>query len=152
MSDRLTSVHPYERLSLPNGGQADIDVEMVPLVRALWAMGLKTVACCQNLGESISAEPERAGQERRRHAAYLAGRAWLKMPTRDTQMMLCHLAKSPVFAERFGRWTHPDAWENYVYLLPGQDDDGGVQLSSWAQIHFPKPQITEVVDALTPVP
>ncbi|MEU8799169.1 hypothetical protein [Spirillospora sp. NPDC048819] len=151
MPDRLTNVHPYERLTLPNGSQADIDLEMIPLMRALWAMGLKTVASCQNLGESITAEPEGAGQGRR-HAAYLTGQAWLRMPTQDAQTMLGHLAQSPVFADRFGRWTHPDAWENYVYLLPGRDDDGVVQLSSCAQIHFPAPQILEVVDALPPVP
>ena len=151
MPDRLTNVHPYERLTLPDGAEADIDLEMVPLVRALWAMNLETVACCQDLGESITAKSDWAGQGRR-HRAYLAGQAWLKMPTPDAQTMLGHLARSPVFAERFERWTHPEAWENYVYLLPGRDNNGGVQLSSRAQIHFPKPQIPEVVDALTPVP
>lgn len=148
MPDRLTNVHPYERLGLPDGGTAAIDVGMIPLVRTLWVMGLKTAACCQDLGESITAESDRAGRGRRRHAAYLTGRAWLKMPTQDARTMLDHLAKSPIFAERFGRWTHPDAWENYVYLLPDQD---GVQLSSWAQIHFPEAQITEVVNALSAV-
>ncbi|MFI0354232.1 hypothetical protein [Actinomadura sp. 9N407] len=145
MPAAVINVHPYETLTLPDGGQADIDLDMVPLVRALWTLGLRTAGCCQDLGESVIAErrPEETG--RRRHADYLLGRAWLKMPSPDAMSMLSLLAERPHFAERFGRWTHPDAWDNYVYLLPGEN---GTQLSPWAQIHFPKPQLAEVIEAL----
>ena len=47
-------VHPAQRLSAPDGTQADIDTEIVPLIRALWALGLATTASCQDFGEGTA--------------------------------------------------------------------------------------------------
>jgi hypothetical protein len=148
MSD-VANVHPSQRLVLPwdsDGEAVDIDVEVVPLVQQLWALGLQTAGCCQDLGESIiTTESPTASAGRRRHAAFYQGQAWLKMPVDDAQHMLGILAKSPGFREQLRRWTHPDAWETYAYLLPTDD---GVRMSSWAQVHFPNDQIGEVVELL----
>lgn len=142
----LDKVHPAERLTLPTGGQADIDLEMIPLVQALWAAGLSTAACCQDLGESIAHGAEWArGEGRLRHAGYYQGQAWLKMPTDDALSMLASLAEHPLYKERLTRWTSPDAWESYVYLTPSAQ---GAALTPWAQIHFPRQQIIEVTALL----
>ncbi|MFD0684336.1 hypothetical protein [Actinomadura fibrosa] len=143
MPDAVTNVHPAARLALPEGGFADVDLKMVPLVQALWAMGLRTAGCCQDLGESSAFTGNEAGRER--FGQYYRGQAWLKMPVEDTRIMLARLAEHPRFRERFNRWTRPDAWENYVYLLAGDTD---VQLSAWAQIHFPNDQLDEVTAIL----
>lgn len=56
------------RLTTPDGTAADIDVEIVPLVRALWRIGLVTTASCQDFGEGTAGHgaPTRAPLVRRR--------------------------------------------------------------------------------------
>jgi hypothetical protein len=140
------NVHPALRLELPGGGEAVIDTDMVPLIRALWALGLQTTGCCQDLGESVATHPNWAeGIELNRHATYWMGQAWLKMPLNDALTFLDKVNADEGFHERLRRWRHPDSWETYAYLLPG---DGGARLSTWAQIHFPKQQLAAVVTAL----
>lgn len=47
-----TSEHPGELLRDPWSRElAVIDAALVPLIRALWASGIRTVASCQNVGE-----------------------------------------------------------------------------------------------------
>ncbi len=55
------NIHPYELLTTPEDEQVQIDTEMVPLVRALWARELVTMVCCQDIGESAAGlrNPER---------------------------------------------------------------------------------------------
>lgn len=140
------NIHAALRLKLPDGGEADIDVDMVPLIRTLWTMGLRTAGCCQDLGESVAVRPARTDEiGPGRHARYWKGQAWLKMPLDDALILLGKVNDHAGFPERLTRWTHPDAWESYAYLLPGDD---GVRVSTWAQIHFPKQQLPELVKAL----
>jgi hypothetical protein len=57
MNDRATpQIHPTERLTTPDGTDADIDTEIVPLVRALWRLGLATTASCQDFGEGTAGQ------------------------------------------------------------------------------------------------
>ncbi|MFC6886838.1 MULTISPECIES: hypothetical protein [Actinomadura] len=145
----VPNVHDCERLVLPGGGEADIDVEIVPFVRAVWALGLATGGCCQDLGESIAANGTWTEEVRARHSGYYLGQAWVKMPVDDASELLGVLAAHPSFdGRRLRRWTSPGAWENYVYLLP---DDDGFGLASWAHLHFPKRQIGEVAALLEDV-
>ena len=119
---------------------------MVPLVQALWSLCLRTVGCCQHLGESIANGPGSAQRpERQRHAAFYTGQAWLKMPVSDAQRMLGILLRHPEMEQHLNRWTRPGAWEVFSYLVA---DEGKVVQSDWAQIHFPKTQIPEVVEHL----
>src|SRR5258708_25637293 len=46
--------HPTTRLVDPKGEPADIDVELAPLVQLLWRLGIETITCCQDVGESIA--------------------------------------------------------------------------------------------------
>lgn len=47
-------VHPAQTLIAPDGTAADIDTEIVPLVHALWALGLKRTVVCRR-GEVVVA-------------------------------------------------------------------------------------------------
>ncbi|MGI5204065.1 hypothetical protein ACQEU6_21105 [Spirillospora sp. CA-108201] len=140
-------MHPSEQLATPEGDRVSIDTEMIPLIRALWAIRLRTAGCCQDLGESIL--PAAAWETctgRRRHAHFYTGQAWLKMPKADACAFLSLVGTNPVFRERLNRWTMPDAWDSYVYITADED---GASLSTWAQVHFPRTQIAEVTDILT---
>jgi hypothetical protein len=120
------NIHAAQRLETPDGGEAGIDVDMVPLVRTLWAMGLRTAGCCQDLGESVAARPSWADEVigPSRHANYWKGQAWLKMPLDDALILLSKVNDHAGFRERLTRSTHPDPWESYAYLLPGYDGSG----------------------------
>jgi hypothetical protein len=148
MSD-LKQVHPTERLITPAGDAVDIDAEMVPLIRRLWAMGLQTKGSCQDFGESIlhnghrSTSPDDA---RQRFADFYRGQAWLKMPTEDATRLISIISGHPTFAHRLRRWTHPEAWMTIVYIFPGDD---GADLANAAQLHFPRVQLPELVTVLT---
>lgn len=143
-------IHPSERLPLPGGaGHADVDVEMVPLVRALWADGYTTVGCCQNLGESIEHNGHRspvALQHRRRWAEFYRGHAWLSLPAGDARRLIGALGTHPVFGERVRRWTHPDAWMAVGYLFPTAD--GRAEPEPLVQVSFPAAQIGQLLVAL----
>ena len=53
-SNALPRVHPSRRLTTPDGGQVEIDARLVPLMAALWARGITTVASCQNVREFVA--------------------------------------------------------------------------------------------------
>lgn len=146
----LIPVHPTQRLVTPDGTEAEIDVEMVPLIRGLWKLGLTTKGCCQDFGDSIlnnghrSTSPDDA---RQRFADFYTGQAWLKMPTSDAKHLITILGSHPTFGPRMRRWTHPEAWMNILYIFPS--DEVGVELADAAQLHFPREQVPELVEALT---
>jgi hypothetical protein len=147
MSD-LIQVHSSRLLALPGGGEADIDLDMVPLVQRLWALKLETTGCCQDFGESIESNGHRSptsDHDRQRHADFYRGQAWLKMPTGDATALTALLGTHPVFRERMRRWTHPESWMSIVYIFP---TDQGADLADAAQIHFPRAQIPELTAAL----
>jgi hypothetical protein len=39
--------HPTTRLITPQGEHVDIDIEIAPIIEALWRLGIPTVQCCQ---------------------------------------------------------------------------------------------------------
>ncbi|GAA4908279.1 hypothetical protein [Streptomonospora salina] len=150
MPDGLMQIHPVERLVLPDGGEADIDAELVPLMRALWSLGLSTLGCCQDHGEAIGDNGHRSptsAQDRQRHADFYRGYVWLKMPNDDAKALVAILGEHPAFAHRVRRWTHPEAWMNIVYMFP-EDEGGGAELADAAQLHFPRSQLSELVGVL----
>lgn len=151
MSD-LIQVHPAERLVTPDGAEVDIDVEMVPLLQQLWAMGLQTKGCCQDFGDSIGNNGHRSttpDDDRQRHATFYAGQAWLKMPLADAARLISAISDHPAFGQRVRRWTHPEAWMAIAYIFP--DDNGVAELTKAAQLHFPRVQVPELVEALSAV-
>ncbi len=152
MSDDLMQVHPTQSLVTPGGEGYEIDIEMVPLIRRLWDMGLTTKGCCQDFGDSILNNGHRStspGDSRQRFADFYKDQAWLKMPTDDAATLVAMLGRHQKFAERMRRWTHPEAWMNIVYIFP---EEGGASVANAAQLHFPRAQLSELVEALTWIP
>ncbi len=52
-----TQFHPTQVLTTPNGREAQIDTEMVPLVRELWRLGFETKVACQDAREATREGP-----------------------------------------------------------------------------------------------
>jgi hypothetical protein len=85
------NIHPCQRLTTPDNEQVDIDTQMVSLVQTLWARGLVTVACCQDIGESAAGlrDPKRTTPSGHGgFVEYYRGYAWLKMPLHDGKKRL----------------------------------------------------------------
>jgi len=146
-------VHPAQRLSAPDGTQADIDTEIVPLVRTVWAHGLVTTASCQDFGEGTAGQrrtdlyPSRYGGDA--FIAYYIGWAWLKMPVADAQRLANTLVGTEFHDKVTRRWE-PDSWRMHIPLIfeAGQ----GIAPASTAQIHFPREQIASLTRTLEQIP
>jgi hypothetical protein len=149
MPREIGQVHPAVSLRFPSGGQVDIDEELVPLVERLWSLGFATAGCCQDFGESIEMNQHRSttsDDDRKRHADFHRGRVWLKLPEADAIRLITLLGRHPVFGERVRRWTHPEAWQNVIYIFPAADGDA--QRTSAAQLTFPHSQLADLIAAL----
>jgi hypothetical protein len=117
------NIHPYERLTTPDDAQVEIDTEMVPLVHALWARDLVTVACCQDVGESAAGlrDPERSTPSGHGgFVEYYRGYAWLKMPLHDGRRLLNTLLGTEFHDRVTIRWQ-PGSWRMHVPLVYGQE-------------------------------
>lgn len=124
--------HPTKTLVDPGEGPVEIDVEMVPLIEALWDKGFTTILSCQDLGESIQAGGTAIPRHLwERHAGFYRGMAWLKVPADDGVRLM----------EVFRPLVRPGEWLAQVPITP----DG---LCSWASIHFPREQIDEAAALL----
>lgn len=123
------SVHDQVQLVPPDSDEpVGIDVEMVPLIQALWAAGYRTITCCQDLGES-------AGRASPRHGTFWAGRALLELPAADA-LALAELAA----AHGFGmHWADPDAWEMSVPVL--MLGARALLMDNMVQLKFPAGQL-----------
>ncbi|SRR6266567_307667 len=147
----MFQLHPSTRLIPPNSNEAvEIDNDMQALVRALWAAGWQTTACCQDAGEAVHAERahgergEPTGQQG--FIGYHRGWAWLKMPTADTLGLLAELNHHEDFSARVKvRWQR-GSWRMHI---PVVHQDGRFTAAPYVQIYFPKDQIAELTAALT---
>lgn len=150
MADTGTpQIHPTQRLTAPDGTEVDIDDEIVPLVRAVWALGLNTAASCQDFGDGTAGQ-RAAKQHDPRYGgdafiAYHAGYAWLKMPRADAARLLNMLLKTELHDRIALRWT-PNSWRIHVPIV-FDEDIGGMTLAYATQIFFPRDQ----TDSLTSV-
>jgi hypothetical protein len=150
MNDATTpQIHPTECLTAPDGASADIDVEIVPLVRALWRLGLATTASCQDFGEGTagqrSANPRPSWYGGDAFIAYYTGWAWLKMPVPDA-LRLATLLLGTDFRDRVARrWQH-GSWRMHIPVI--FDVDHGITPDDTAQIHLPKDQVPDLTQTL----
>ncbi|MFF5264583.1 hypothetical protein ACFY4C_37145 [Actinomadura viridis] len=126
--------HPTKTLIDPDDGPVEVDVEMVPLIEALWAARHTTIMSCQDIGESIltggTVLPEHLWD---RNGAFYLGMAWLKVPA-DQGPRLMQIWE-PLARQRRGEW-----------LAQVPIEDG--RLCGYASIHFPREQITRAADLL----
>ncbi|GAA1539025.1 hypothetical protein GCM10009678_21640 [Actinomadura kijaniata] len=150
MTSPPPGVHPTEPLTAPDGTAVDVDVELVPLVRAVWAGGWVTAGSCQDLGDAADAlralgdrAPAHATEA---FAAFYRGYAWLKMPRPDALAFLDALAATPFRDRVTARWG-PEAWR--VDVAVRHDGDRGFTLAPTAHLHFPRTQIPELTAVAT---
>lgn len=142
--------HDTTRLIPPGTNDpADIDSKMEPLIQQLWAMGLTTMACCQDSGEAVEAErgntPREEPTGHHGFIEYHRGWAWLKMPVPDTLTLLSALSNHPEFAPRTKiRWQR-GSWRIHIPVI---HDSTKFRPAPYAQIYFPSNQITELTTAL----
>lgn len=142
-------VHPSQRLTTPNGTQVDIDTDIVPLIRAVWALNLATTASCQDFGDGTAGlreanlRPSRYGGDA--FIAYHTGYAWLKMPIPDAQR-LANILLDTGFHDNVTRRWEPGSWRMHVPLV--FDENRGIVLENAAQIHFPSEQIARLTATL----
>lgn len=122
--------HPVKRIEMPDGGEADIDVLLAPLIEALWAARYQTVGCCQDLGQSISGASPRRG-------AYWAGYALLEMPVPDGRRLVNAVRQRARFRPRM-HWAAEGAWEMLIPVIV--DPRQGASITPWMQVHFPAGQ------------
>jgi hypothetical protein len=132
------SHHPVRRLTAPDGSRASIDVQLAPLIKALWAAGYETIGSCQDLGESL------AGYERK--SAYWKGYVLLEMPVGDACRLIDAVRHTPQFKDRM-HWASDGAWETSVPVIPFADAQETWVLP-WAQVHFPASQIGDLTDVI----
>jgi hypothetical protein len=144
-------VHSFERLTTPAGELVNIDAEMVPVIRRLWALGFATTACCQNVGEATAAlraqldtSPGYGGDG---FIAFHRGYALLKMPRDDARRLVTLLARTPAFRERVCQRWRAETWRMNVPLVCDGDT---ADIGPAALLHFPRAQITELAAALDP--
>ena len=134
-------IHPVHRLAAPDGTEADIDTDIVPLVRAVWALGLATTASCQDFGEGTAGQrnavPHAARYGGDAFIAYYTGWAWLKMPLPDAHRLTTMLLGTE-FRDRVARRWEPGSWRMHVPLV--FEEGTGITPASAAQIHFPREQ------------
>ena len=126
--------HPVKRLTAPDRTRADIDVLMVPLIKALWYAGYETVTCCQDIGEV-------AGQSSSR-SLHWSGYALLEMPIRDMCELLDVVKETPQFKDRM-HWADDGAWEIRIQVMPF-GIDGPAEPAPWAALYFPNDQIADL--------
>jgi hypothetical protein len=136
------NAHPTKRLRTPAGSRANIDAELVPLIKALWGAGFETIGCCQDTGECLSDYP--------RMSAYYSGYALLEMPVDDGLALLDILRRTSQFGDRM-HWALPGAWSMSIpvaaYMSDPDDDEATV--SDMIQMRFPKDQVGDLVEVIT---
>ncbi|MDW4917718.1 hypothetical protein [Streptomyces californicus] len=146
-------IHPHQPLITPAGEEVSIDIRMVPVIERLWKIGLRTTACCQDVGEATRAvrDSQRSAPSTFDGAGFIAyhdGYALLKMPREDAQTLADLLGRMPTLSAAISDRWGPEGWRMNVPLL---HNDGVTQLGADAWVHFPKDQIPALTEALDTV-
>jgi hypothetical protein len=147
----MFQLHESTWLTPPQSNEpVEVDNDMVPLVQTLWARGWQTMACCQDDGEAVDAERNQGQRNEptghRGFIEYHKGWAWLKMPVADTLRLLNELSGHQTFGPRVKiRWQQ-GSWRIHIPIIY---QDGQLRPAPYAQIYFPKEQITELTEAIT---
>lgn len=140
-SSGTMQVHPVQRLATPGGDEADIDAGMVRLVSAVWSLGLKTTACCQDFGEGTQGQREAVPHEPTyggdAFVAYYRGYAWLRMPQSDARL-LCNLLLGTDFRGQITKRWSPGSWRLHVPMVYNGIDS--IRVADDADIYYPAGQ------------
>lgn len=146
----MFQLHKFTALTPPQSNEpVEIDNDMVPLVRSLWARGWQTLACCQDNGEAVDAERAQGQRNEptghRGFIEYHKGLAWLKMPVPDALSLLAELSEHETFGPRVKiRWQR-ESWRMHIPVIY---QEGHLGPAWYVQIYFPKEQIAELTSAI----
>jgi hypothetical protein len=152
----MFQLHESTALIPPQSNEpVEIDNNMVPLIRALWAKGWQTMACCQDNGEAVEAErahgPRDEPTGHQGFIEYHKGLAWIKMPVPDALSLLAKLCQHETFGPRVRiRWQR-GSWRMHIPVIY---QEGQLGPARYVQIYFPNVQIAEltlVIRALGPI-
>lgn len=149
MATEPPSIHPTQQLRTPAGEPVEIDLDMVPLIRSLWALDLTTLGCCQDNGEYARARREMFPRgEPTGHSGFIdyhLGWAWLKMPIADTTRLTEALLTTSFRDAITVRWQR-GSWRLDIPFV--YDVNSGMGPAAAVQIHFPREQIQELSSTL----
>lgn len=149
MIEHMPNVHPWSHLQAPDGTDVKIDIEMVPVVRALWLLGLRTTASCQDFGEGTELQRQWSESASYGHGdafiSYHRGYAWLKMPVPDA-LGLANTLLGTDFRDRLTRRWTSGSWRMHIPLV--HHEGASIGPAETAQIHFPRDQIGELARTL----
>jgi len=138
--------------------EAEIDIELAPLILEIWRAGITTIHSCQDVGENVSSLvadlPHLAEMVRRE-----TGRASIGF--REPQALLAVLdalaraGPRDQFYERMVHWATPDAWQLVIAvqdqgLQPGTSPSPALETESRLtavsyQLRFPRTDVGEMV-------
>ncbi|RSN46886.1 hypothetical protein [Actinomadura sp. WAC 06369] len=144
-------IHPSTALVPPHHDEAvSIDNGMVDLVRAIWARGWQTAACCQDTGEAV--EGERDHGDTTRDATgnvgfieYYRGWSWLKMPRDDAFAFLGEMAEDEGFRDLVTIPWGKGSWRLHTPVVWSGDR---FVSTPFVQIYFPKQQLADILKVL----
>jgi hypothetical protein len=136
--------HPFEVLGYHGDPDdpVEIDVEIVPLVRAVWALGFDTELSCQDRD----------------------GYVWVELPGKHAQRLLNVVAREDgelranilglvpaeaAYPEAFYAYQRAHGWKFHV--MPIAEGDGGPDVWLSVGVRFPRAQLSAVVAALEAV-
>jgi hypothetical protein len=144
------NIHPTRRLRTPAGEPVEIDLDMVPLIRSLWALDLTTLGCCQDTGDYARARramlPHGESTGHSGFIDYHLGWAWLKMPIADTTRLTEILLATSFHDAIAIRWQR-GSWRLDIPFV--YDVNSGMGPATAVQIHFPREQIPELSSILS---
>lgn len=151
----MSNHHPSVKMTALDGDVVEIDEKLAPLIAELWRVGLDTVTCCQDAGESIASLVERYPHLAAR-AASDTGYAYIDFfDADDAAEFLTIVANAGPFGKFYGRmtrWFEPGGWRKTISFFDGEyaprRGEQTVFEPSFVQIKFPVTDIAEITRRL----
>jgi hypothetical protein len=134
--------HPFKRVTDPHGFRIEVDLEIVPLIRRLWTMGLETENSCQDNFGYVWVE----------FASASFAETFLTAIAKNGDAELRYIAKNACALDPNDRerlTTQYRTWEDswLIHAVTWGDDDSEVSIS--ISIRFPREHLSRVMAALS---
>lgn len=141
--DTNGNFHPVKVLTDPRGNPAEIDLGMVDVISAVWALHLPTQTCCQDLGGYLGASSRPSVRDQ---GKWYEGLASLEMSYQAAVHLLDRLGETEEFGPKVNHWANPGAWQMSapVFYLPG----GGFEVHPVVQMRMPIEQLPALADTI----
>lgn len=144
MSDE--NFHPTRRIVDQHGDAWDVDVEMAPLIEALWRLGVETCDSCQDVGGRLLANEQFMAKRPHLRRIYEleVGRASIGFCSyEDADVLLTAVLEydHDELYDRVTHWATPNAWKWSVQPL--------MRAYFGPRLSFPASDIPEVLKRVT---